>query len=557
MRTLPLALLLLVFVAAAHAFEITLPDGQQMLKLPVRVVDEDGEPVAGAKVIPWALRSGQGHGWWSQGDEGSGVDPAEVETDSEGRAEVTYPRYRDVEEHVTTLSVSLFIDHPDFGFIDRLHVDVPLADDGSHEVRLQRGVRPVVRPLIDGKPADLDSIYAMWSDGRSWRPDTKIEHTDDGALRFPAMAPGPGSVRLVRLEGEHATHFSSVVRFELEKGKAPTIDVELRPSLTVSGRLDEAVPRPIEEGRVVVSTIKPSYNDELALDWHSWARIQPDGTFTIEAWPEDEAIQLIALCRGYYAKQGLAPAVVENPRDPAKDPYARAQVFESAGANEIVVPMSPTPLCNVTVQNSEGEPVEGIRVLTCPNVGWWNSGSQIYCETLFRAERLLKSRDFKASLDTEFPYPFDGVTDARGRVTVVTLPGRESLIAGSDDYELPIFIGSRDYAINTEAGQTIDVTLTVQKKGTEQLGDWDKLAGVVFGCSTREGQQICAKPGVREKMTAFRERLQSAKNPRDPELLAELYASVAEAFEVYGDQAEAANWREKSEEQAELVGARP
>ncbi len=33
---------------------------QQMLKLPVRVVDPDGKPVANAKVTPWALRSSQG-----------------------------------------------------------------------------------------------------------------------------------------------------------------------------------------------------------------------------------------------------------------------------------------------------------------------------------------------------------------------------------------------------------------------------------------------------------------------------------------------------------------
>src|SRR4051812_33607276 len=43
--------------------------GQQVLKLPVRVVDPQGKPVAKAKVIPWALRSSQGHGWWQKGDE--------------------------------------------------------------------------------------------------------------------------------------------------------------------------------------------------------------------------------------------------------------------------------------------------------------------------------------------------------------------------------------------------------------------------------------------------------------------------------------------------------
>ena len=39
-----------------------------MLKLPVRVVDADGKPMANAKVTPWALRSSQGHGPWDEND---------------------------------------------------------------------------------------------------------------------------------------------------------------------------------------------------------------------------------------------------------------------------------------------------------------------------------------------------------------------------------------------------------------------------------------------------------------------------------------------------------
>jgi hypothetical protein len=37
---------------------------QEELELPVRVVSPDGQPVAKAKVTPWALRSSLGHGPW-------------------------------------------------------------------------------------------------------------------------------------------------------------------------------------------------------------------------------------------------------------------------------------------------------------------------------------------------------------------------------------------------------------------------------------------------------------------------------------------------------------
>jgi hypothetical protein len=52
-------------------------------------------------------------------------------------------------------------------------------------------------------------------------------------------------------------------------------------------------------------------------------------------------------------------------------------------------------------------------------------------------------------------------------------------------------------------GERSEITLAVQRKGTDHLGEWGKLAGVVFGCSTREGRRICALPEVREKVDEF------------------------------------------------------
>src|SRR5687768_1556408 len=73
-----------------------LAGGQQMLELPLRVVDTNGKPVAKATVSPWALRSSQGHGGWSENDEWAGIGPKDVVTDEDGSAAVLYPRYRDL-----------------------------------------------------------------------------------------------------------------------------------------------------------------------------------------------------------------------------------------------------------------------------------------------------------------------------------------------------------------------------------------------------------------------------------------------------------------------------
>jgi hypothetical protein len=116
----------------------------------------------------------------------------------------------------------------------------------------------------------------------------------------------------------------------------------------------------------------------------------------------------------------------------------------------------------------------------------------------------------------------------------------------SDVYELPVFLGQREVKVELVAGKPTEVTLKLQPCGTEKLGEWDKLAGVVFGCSTREGRRICALPEVRKKFDEFTARFREGKNQNDPKLLAEAYTFVAEAFESAGDPAEAGKWREKA-----------
>jgi hypothetical protein len=123
----------------------------------------------------------------------------------------------------------------------------------------------------------------------------------------------------------------------------------------------------------------------------------------------------------------------------------------------------------------------------------------------------------------------------------------------SDVYELSVFLGHRTVKVTLAHGETNETTLRLQPRGTEKLGEWDKLAGVVFGCSTREGRRICALPGVQKQMEEFARRFREAKNRRDPQLLAEAYAAVADAFVGVGDTEEAAKWRQKSAEQTAIA----
>jgi beta-lactamase regulating signal transducer with metallopeptidase domain len=523
---------------------------QQMLELPVRVVDADGKPVANAKITPWALRSSQGHGWWRDDDKRAGIGPKEVVTGEDGTATVLYPCYRDLREQVRIISVSLFVDHPDFAYVNNLHIDVPLESKGFYEIKATRGVPVEIRPLIDGKPTTPDDVFLLWSDGRSWQKGAAPEKTANDTLRIPAMPPGKNSVLAVKLDGDRATHFSKIVDFELVAGEPKTIDVPLRPSLQIQGILSDNVPRPVRRGRIKTSTLPPAGAGNR-VEWFSWTTIQPDGTFTIDGWPADEPMQLIALCDGYIATSGRAPDVVKNPPDPKKDSFNRPQVFDPGKNGRITVAMSPLVRCVASAIDEDDKPVAGVTVLSWPNVGWWNLGSQVYCDSLVRGERLLREREYMKVVDNAFPTPFQGTTDEQGKVTLELPAGKEHLAVRSDVYELPVFLGDRDVRVKLVPGETTEATLRLQPSGAEKLGDWDKLAGVVFGCSTREGRRICALPDVRKKMDEFEKRFREAKDPRDPKLLSEAYNTVADAFVGVGDLEEAAKWRKKAADQAE------
>jgi hypothetical protein len=523
-----------------------LAGAQEMLKLPVRVVDADGKPVANAKVIPWALRSSQGHGMWRKEEDPAGVGPNDVVTDADGNADVLYPKYRDVQESIGVIGVSLQVDRADFAFKSDLHVDVPLETDSPHLIQLAAGAPVKLRPLIEGS-ATTDEIFALWSDGRSWLPGAAPEKVDDNTLRIPTLPAGDNSVLLVKLDGDRATHFSKIVDFDVHLDDPPTLEVTIKPSTQIKGALSSNVPRPVQNGRVKAWTLAPTQGSSNRITWFTWAPVKPDGTFTLD-WPADESIQVIALCDGFIATSGKAPSLVATPPDPEKDFFNRPQVFDPGDA-EVEVAMTPMSRCIVKAVDEDDEPVAGVQVMAWPNVGWWNNGSQVYCHPVERGELMLRGRDYETAVNRSIPQPFQAVTDAEGKAMLELPVGEERLAVQSDVYELPVFLGRRYANVTMAVGQATETVLRLQPRGTEKLGEWDKLAGVVFGCSTREGRRICALPGVQEKMEAFTNRFREAKDQRDPQLLAEAYQAVAEAFVGVGDLAEAAKWREKATEQ--------
>jgi hypothetical protein len=600
------AILLAAAFARVHAEDRAADaslDGQEMLALPVQVLDAAGEPVAGAIVVPWALRCSQGHGQWRPEGFGNG-EPPQGATDADGRASVPFPKFAVLDERVLTTEVTLSIDHPDFAYIMYEFVPIPRKETGDHRITLQQGARVELQPLLAGQPADGDGLFALWSDGRSWTPGARPRVDADGVFHIPPMPAGAGQALLVRLDGERATHFSPLIDLDLSASPTLRQSVELSPAATLRGQLSDNVPRPIVNGRLIARTLPRDLERENVL-WTTWAPIAADGTWEIPSWPADEAVQIIALCDGYYAASGDAPTEVNNPRVPNRwvndallsfqsladrleraadakpadaspessgldaaahlarlastvgrpDMFLRPQVFRPAAfERSLTLDMVPAVRCEIEVVDAAGAPLAGAKLYSNPNVGWWNYGSQIYCTPLARGERLLVHRDYDASVEkNRYPQPYFAVTDAAGRAVMELPIGHESLYAEHDAYELPIIQGRREQSVTLLAGETAHARLVLQPKGTEHLGEWDKLAGVLFGCTGEECRRLLEDEGFAARMATVRIQLAAAKNPRDPKLLASAYAEMAAAFKEIDDQQEANRWRRKAAEQAERL----
>ena len=513
-------------------------------KLPILVVDEQDKPISGVKLVPWALGSGQYHGLWGTFEgkpDVSGMDPISETTDQDGTAEILYPILRDAKEKVKTLSVSVRFDHLHYSCGDTKHIDVPLADDGPYKVIMTATASIDLKPLIDGKAVPLDEIYALWSNPRSWSVEGAPEKLASGHLRIHGFMPGENRVLLARMVDDCITHFTDVLVFNATAGGHEEQDVPLVPARRVVGTLSDSVPRPVRQGRVVARTL-PKQPDGNNVTWMDWAEVSADGSFALEAWPATESIQLIALCDGFIATSGEAPT--EDLKLP-KDPYYRPHTFP-AGSSDLVVPMKALSPVTVTITDESNAPIKDMFVAASPNVGWWNYGSQIYADFLAKGKNTLKKRNGRNALDKPFPSLFEGNTDSRGSITLQLPSGTQYIAAWNDQYELPISLGSRDTKIRVREGSPMDIKLRAQPLGTEQLGDWDRLAGVVYGCSTIEGRKLLELPGMKEKVDEFVKKFSEAKNRQDPELLSEAYLSLSDAFQKANEQEEALKWKMKA-----------
>ncbi len=437
-------------------------DFKEMKSLSLRVVDSDGNPIANAKVRPYALRAvgdTNAHYFWPTSNIG---EPPVVHTDEEGLVKIPYPvrfgnRVQPLESREVTFSVS----HID-------HISVTMNSSTTIEQATASLVRGS-RVRISGVDEQGNAIteFGVLMPNVDWRP-SEWPIDEEGYRSNSAIRSGNWQMLAVQPKPDGNTLFSDLTTIRIRRGQSLRFSkIVLRPGVRVEGRLDNAVPRPIQNG-IVIATFAPkvageSYEEkDPTLTWSDKVDIQPDGTFTIPSAPRGGVVQMIAICDGWLCKSdhqnGNQGSVI-------------GQNFDVE--SEIISPelvMEPTGTLEVVCKDNQGNPLSDVGVATWPNQKYFMGGSTIlgsgYQSISFIDTQLNPSADVRPPTLGDDRYSVKSNAEGLAVLRNVPIGTSEYLAIGSQGYRLPKQAGGEQYVpFKLEDVQPLKIELTLEKVG--------------------------------------------------------------------------------------------
>ncbi len=383
----PISLETILLVSLAIGPLVVAQDRLPELKMAsanIRVLDPEGNPVAEATVYCTGLRTKQepGSHWGWPSDEPS----PRGTTDADGRVTMQYPHF--LEDKLEVGQVTWSVDHPDF---------VPFredrsVDDDPAEIKLVRGFR-IAATAVDSvtKQPIKENLYGVVCgyDYRDWKL------YENGTLVSPVFDFNQSDVRLVQVVDHRAKAFSDIIHVDpTGKMRVRLENVELHPSVRLSGKLSDNVARPVKNGIVAAHIIIPtSGQDRQSLEswlWYTDSVIADDGSFTIDGLPAGDVIQLIPLCDGWV------------PQNPTKEEVL--QFFpdlKTFGMHSLPTPirlddddvhlelkMIEGKSVSAKVVDENDQPLSDVEVGVWPNQVWFFGGSQLLGDHLDRSQML-------------------------------------------------------------------------------------------------------------------------------------------------------------------------
>lgn len=422
----------------------------------VRVLDEAGVPVAGAVVFPEGLRTKPGpyvSGWYGWRTEtNGGVPNSPVTTDEEGYARVPYPKY--VFERIETGTLCLSVNHPDFvpDQPERIVATAPPAG-APWQIRANALLNQIRRKSLIARPDPIvlkkgavlvvrvrnaaergSRVFAQVSGVAAHITNFWI-HAEPGVIVTRRLAAGPRTVRAVQVDSDGLAWFSDAESFTAVAGQTNEVPVDLKRGATVSGQLDSTVPRPVKNGRVVAHVWPQGCRpQDSPPQWHAWAALSEDGTFSIRGLPEGD-LEIVALCEGFVSTNGPGQFQTRYPQK------------HLLGTNDlaITIGMEPTARLEVQVADDKGKPLKDVRVVTWPNVRYGEWSSVILMNDCYNSkDRLLSEPAVRSPWGAEVQ-DFQGMSDSSGLAVLRNIPATvNGLSVDHPRFSLPAVGTARD-----------------------------------------------------------------------------------------------------------------
>ncbi len=450
----------------------------------MRIVDEQGKPVAGAVVMMDAVRPKSNRGYYLWREEWHGPRGPYV-SDTDGLVRFAYPNF--AAEEFETETVGYYVRHDgycptgafftvddrppgSYGLAARLkyHWHKLFENSSSkkdeREVEIRRGAIIEVRGVWEGNTVRPDELLPVVErrrmQGAKWRASA------EDVLCCTQMHPRDFKFFVAWLPENGKGYFSGVWTNLGITGLTNRHELVLNAGVKVFGRLSNNVPRPVERGRVnVISRI------DNGLSWRDWLEVAPDGTFEFTALPAGK-LEMAGICNGFVSRRGSQTnAYQANLAATAPIP----QEFLISGEEvAITLEMESGTACVVTIVGPDGKPVQGAHVQFHQNL-YSSIGTTVFPGNVFRSREM--GRDDSGAVFEESALAeqrFAGRTNGKGMVTISDMPGGYTFIEVTHDlFELPADpMGTyRVIDLKLASGQTNHQLVVMQKKGTQVLKD--------------------------------------------------------------------------------------
>ena len=282
-------------------------------KVLVVVQDEDGKPVEGATILPDGFRVKGIHGADAYGWNKKLFGPPEkAVTDRDGKAYVKYPVEGIPEEKEFTGKLIFSVSHPEFSTVRPQEYSV---DSPEQPIQLTHGIHLEVAGYVGSDHQAVTELVPNLNEEIIHKEDW--QKMENGVYAFHKLSPGGHLIQLMGRLPSGEIVYSESFAFTTEKGKEYNFALKMKLGIRLEGRLDDKVPRPVKNGRVLISVRPnefPAWNNYAAVDdilkkypnfypWKSYRPITEDGTFVFESIPPG-GLDVIVHGDGFVSQSG-------------------------------------------------------------------------------------------------------------------------------------------------------------------------------------------------------------------------------------------------------------